>query len=107
MFPKGWHADYMTKTYVFSHDDMKDIINKHKRESHDFDHEKLAKYLNRDDILPSVEIDGDKAIATFHYWNDWKGFCKRIIPVEKHGHTVKFGEYDREILVKYDCGIVY
>lgn len=107
LFPKGWHANYMKSIYVYSLEDMQTIIKQHKRDSYGFDHEKLASYLNRDDIMPSVKIDGDKAIAAYYYWNDWSGFCRRIIPVKKHGNTIKFGEFEREKLVEYDCGIRY
>ena len=107
LFPKGWHANYMKSIYVYSLEDIQMIIKKHKRESYEFDHEKLATYLNRDDIMPSVEIDGDKAIASYFYWNDWSGFCRRIIPIEKQGHSVKFGKFEREKLVGYDCGWKY
>lgn len=105
--PKGWHACYMRSYYVYSMDDMQTIIKKHKKKSYNFDHEKLATYLNRDDIMPSVEIDGDKATASYYYWNDWSGFCRRIIPIEKQGHSIKFGEFERETHVKYNCGIKY
>ncbi len=107
LFPKGWHANYMKSIYVYSLEDMQKIIKQHKRESYGFDHEKLASYLNRDDIMPSVKIDGDKAIAAYYYWNNWSGFCRRIIPVEKHRNTIKFGEFEREKLVEYDCGWKY
>lgn len=107
LFPKGWHANYMKSIYVYSLEDIQMIIKKHKRESYEFDHEKLATYLNRDDIMPSVEIDGDKATASYFYWNDWSGFCRMIIPIEKQGHSVKFGKFERKKLVEYDCGWNY
>ncbi len=132
LFPKVWHANYLRKTYVFSQADMQQIYDEnykyvlpsddylkllakykstmerdYKTRIDIFKHNKLASYLNRDDIWPTVEIDGDKAIATYHYWNDWGGFCRRIIPVEKHGKSVKIGEFEREVLVEYDCGLRY
>ena len=91
LFPKGWHADYLRKIYVFSHDDMQSI----------YDHCKTIV----DDF--SDYDDGDNAVATFFYWNDWSGFCKMIIPVEKHGNSVKIGKQEHETLVEYDCRIVY
>lgn len=107
MFPKGWHADYLRKSYVFSYDDMHEIIREHEKEYYDIDHAKLAYYQNRYEIMPSVKIDGDKAIVTFHYWNDWSGFCKMIIPVEKHGASVRIGKYNHETLVEYESRIMY
>ena len=129
-FPKGWHAGYMEKSYVFSLEDMQNIVDKPKRGTYDFDpkkhedykkwfekeygmklyvfdQEKLTSYLNKDDILPSVRIDGNKAVVTYYYWNRWSGFCRATIPVEKHGYSVKFGEFEREKLVEYNCGWNY
>ncbi len=106
MFPKGWHADYLRKTYVFSYDDMHEIIREHEKDYYDIDHNKLESYLI-EDIMPSVKIYGEKAVASFYYWNDWYGFCRMIIPVEKYGASVKIGVYNHETLVEYDCGICY
>ena len=106
MFPKGWHADYLRKTYVFSYDDMHEIIRDHEKDYYDIDHNKLESYLI-EDIMPSVKIYGEKAVASFYYWNDWYGFCRMIIPVEKHGASVRIGTYNHETLVKYDCRIRY
>ena len=133
MFPKGWHANYMKKTYVFSKEDMQMIINHcetlvmsdsdkeklsaylksidrpnhHKDEFTTSDLETLKYYLDRMDIMPSVKIEGDNAIASFYYWNDWSGFCKMKIHVERKGLSVTFGEQEEEVLVKYDCRIDY
>lgn len=71
------------------------------------DYERLASYIDCEDIIPSVEINGDKAIVTYCYWNDWEGFCKRIITVERHNQSVVFSKTEKEVLVEYDCGITY
>ena len=107
MLPKGWHHNYMRKDYVFSREDMEGIVNGFKWGKRDFDKEKLSSFLGRDDVLPSVVIDGDKAIVTYYYWNNWSGFCRRIISVERHGNSVIIGEKFRKVLVKYRCGIKY
>ncbi|MBR5653865.1 MAG: hypothetical protein IKX22_07260 [Prevotella sp.] len=136
LFPKGWHGNYLNNKYVFSKDDMQLIIKRSKRFINDIteydkkrlvayyksmgnsnptleydftesDYEKLASYLDREDIMPSVEIDGDKAVASFCYWNDWSGFCRKIIPVERKDQSVIIGETEKEVLVKYVCGIRY
>ncbi len=71
------------------------------------DYERLASYIDCEDIIPSVEINGDKAIVTYCYWNDWEGFCKRIITVERHNQSVVFSKTEKKVLVEYDCGITY
>lgn len=108
LFPKGWHANYMKKIYVFSKADMQQIIDKFKNRFNDLsDFKRLASFLYCDEIMPSVEINGNKAVASYYYWNNWSGFCRRIIPIERQGQSVSFGESEREVLVKYDCGIRY
>ena len=108
LFPKGWHANYMKKIYVFSKADKQQIIDKFKNRFNDlYDFKRLASLLDCDEIMPSVEINGNKAVASYYYWNNWSGFCRRIIPIERQGQSVSFGESEREVLVKYDCGIRY
>ena len=105
--PKGWHGDYYSYWYVFSQDDMQGIIGSRKRSWYDFDHEKLASYLGSQDIMPSVNIDGDKAVVTYYFWTAWGGLCKFRVPVEKDNESIIFGNRERQTLVKYDCGIRY
>ena len=133
LFPKGWHANYLKKTYVFSKADMQQIIDDKKSRFEYTDEEieilnaywrsldktphfdqykksnydKLVSYLDRDDILPSVVINGDEAVASYYYWSEWSGFCRRMIPVQRHGQSVAIGKPDYEVLIAYDCGIMY
>lgn len=129
--PKGWHGNYYNNTYVFSQNDMQKIIDD-KKSRYDYtdeeieklnaywkfldmntnfdqykksNYDRLVSYLGRDDIMPSVKINGDKAEVSYCYWNDWEGFCRRTIPVERRGQSVAIGKPEREVLVEYDCGI--
>lgn len=102
--PKGWHGNYSSHWYVFSQDDMQRIFDKYSSYK-SVDHDKLESYLGRDDILPSVNIDGDKAKVSYCYWTKWGGLCSATLDVEKRNDSVLFGEQKRQVLVKYDCGI--
>ena len=133
LFPKGWHANYLEKTYVFTMTDMQQIIDE-KKSSYDYTDEeieklnaywrfldkaphfdqyrksyydKLVSYLGRKDILPSVKISGDEAVVSYCYWSEWGGFCRATVPVERCGQSVTMGEHAHEVLVAYDCGICY
>ncbi len=133
LFPKGWHANYLEKTYVFTMADMQRIIDK-KKSSYDYtdeeieklnaywrfldmtphfdqyrksNYDKLVSYLGREDILPSVKISGDEAVVSYCYWSEWGGFCRATIPVEQRGQSVAIGKPNKEVLVAYDCGICY
>lgn len=105
-FPKGWHGNYNDCNYVYISDDMHHITDSRpKIFGRRFNSEGLVPYFGRQDIMPSVKVDGDKAVVTYCYWNAWSGFCQCFVPVEKHGKSVTFGKIDRKVLVKYDCGI--
>ena len=104
--PKGWHGNYLNHWYVFTQDDMQHIIDKYTQYK-SVDHDKLASYLGRVDILPSVKIDGDNAVVSYCIWTRWGGLRRLTVPVEKHNEFVKFGKWERQTLVEYDCGIRY
>lgn len=104
--PKGWHGNYNNHWYVFTQDDMQRIIDKYSSYE-SVDHKTLASYNGQDDILPSVQIEGDKAVVSYCIWTKWGGLCRIVVPVERHNYSVIFGKHEREVLVKYDCGICY
>lgn len=133
LFPKGWHANYLKKTYVFSMADLQQIIDD-KKSRYDYtdeeidrlnaywrfldmtphfdqykksNYDKLVSYLEHEDILPSVTISGDEAVVSYCYWSEWGGFCRNHIPVERRGQSVAIGKPDNEALVAYDCGICF
>ena len=107
--PKGWHGNYNNYDYIFSYQDMQNIVKQYRNNERmdASEKEKLVSFLDRKDILPSVRIDGNEAIVCFYYWSKWSGLCRRIIPVSKHDESVTFGEMDREVLAEYDCGWRY
>ena len=133
LLPKGWHGNYLNKTYIFSKEDIqlisdgcKGLVQEYsnrerliaylksfgysdplKYDLTESDFEKLLSHLDRDDILPSVEINADKAVVCFSYWSKWGGLCRKIIPVEMAERSIIIGDTEHEVLVKYDCGIRY
>ena len=139
LFPKGWHGNYLTKTYVFSREDMQQIIDDCKTKYSDYtdaelerlkayyrslgmpssvfkirelgfrksDYERLTTFIDSEDIMPSVEINGNEAVVSYCYWNEWSGFCRATVPVKRCGQSVTMGEHAHEVLVAYDCGIRY
>lgn len=131
LFPKGWHGNYLEKTYVFSKADMQQIIDD-KKSRYDYtdeeieklnaywrfldmtphfdqfkksNYDRLVSYLDHEDILPSVDISGDKAVASYCYWSEWSGFCRASVPVELCGKSVSIGQPSDEVLIAYNCGI--
>ena len=133
-FPRLWNNCLQrSKTIVFSQADMQQIIDDKKcrydytdeeierlnaywrflDKTPHFDqykksnYDKLVSYLEREDILPSVKISGDEAVVSYCYWNEWSGFCRATVPVERCGQSVTIGEHAHEVLVAYDRGIRY
>jgi hypothetical protein len=133
-FPHLWNNCLQgSKTIVFSQADMQQIIDD-KKSRYDYtdeeierlnaywrfldmtphfdqykksNYDKLVSYLECEDILPSVKISGDEAVVSYCYWNEWSGFCRATVPVERCGQSVTIGEHAHEVLVAYDRGISY
>ena len=127
LFPTGWHANYMKKIYLFSKaGDMQKIFDRYckvrdanidqinadrksrgEKEMTKSDYDWMAPFVDRDDIMPSVKVEGDKAVVYYCYWNDWSGFCRASVPVERRDKSVAIGEPDKEVLFGYTCNIIY
>lgn len=133
-FPRLWNNCLQrSKTIVFSQANMQQIIDD-KKSRYDYtdeeieklnaywrfldmtphfdqnkksNYDKLVSYLECEDILPSVKISGDEAVVSYCYWNEWSGFCRATVPVERCGQSVTIGGHAHEVLVAYDCGIRY
>lgn len=111
--PKGWHANYGAKTFIFDESRVDELFPNTDNGSTlttslNYDRMKVkdkVMALDRASLLPSVTIDGDTAVMEYAYWNNWSGMNKVRVPVTKVGNTVVFGEPEKEILVEYHCGI--
>ena len=127
MFPTGWHANYMKKLYVFSKaEDLQKVFNRYS-EVRDANIEQInaerrsrgekevtksyfdwiSSFMDQDDIMPSVKVDGDNAVVNYCYWNDWSGFCRASVPVERRVQSVTIREPQKEVHFGYSCNIVY
>ena len=103
ILPAFWHGNYRNRQYVFSKSDISNL-------SGFFDENIFSKVdvsNIADDILPGVELIGNKAKVRCCYWNDWKGLVRETVSINfndrKRIHINK--EIESEILYKYDCGI--
>lgn len=100
--PKGWHANYNYKTFIFTEDDLDALIDK--KNIDDNTHNRLCE-VDLKQIVPKVLIGRDAALLTYSYWSPWRGLVKIAVSVEKEGESVVFGETDRTYLVNYNCGL--
>lgn len=61
-----------------------------------------------DDVLsPSVRIEGDKATVQTAYWNYHEGLVLGEQSVLMVGDTVALGYLKKNIILEYNCGVVY
>ena len=59
------------------------------------------------DVAPSVTIDGNNALVSCCYWNDWGGLIREYVPVFFNNDRVRIGDFHDEVLIKFDCGIMF
>lgn len=110
--PKGWHMNYSRVDYVF---DIRRIENMfppyNPEEKSSFGGRSKVRdevfALDLESLLPTVKVKGDTAVLEYAYWNDWRGMVKSSVVVEKDGNSVKFFKPENQILVEYDCGIIF
>ena len=110
--PKGWHMNYSRVDYVF---DIRRIENMfppyNPEEKSSFGGRSKVRdevfALDLESLLPTVKVTGDKAVLEYAYWNDWRGMVKSTVKVEKDGNSVRFSKPENQILVEYDCGIIF
>lgn len=114
--PKGWHANYSVKYFIFNAERIDELFPE-KVDSDDGLDDCLASYrlrvrrsvlaLDRERILPSISIDGDKAVLSYTYWNDWKGLVKVKTHAIRVGEGIKFLKPEEEVIIRYECGICF
>ena len=114
--PKGWHSNYSAKDFVFDTERIESMFPEEVPEANG-----LSSSLTRDrvevrdklmaidlkSLLPKVRINDDKAVFEYAYWNDWSGLIKATVEVEKDSNSVRFGNPKTEVLVEYECGIIF
>lgn len=110
--PKGWHMNYSRVDYVFDIrriEKMFPVYNPEEKSS--FGGRSKVRdevfALDLEALLPTVKITGDTAVLEYAYWNDWRGMVKSSVLVEKDGNSVKFSKPENQVLVEYDCGIIF
>ena len=97
MLPLHWHANYAKVTYILDMDDLK---------SHAWRDSSLSK---RTDLLPHVNLNPEDFTATIHYtyWSEWQGLVATKLPVSMDNGVLKWGKREEEVLIPYNCGIVF
>lgn len=105
LMPLMWHAGYGRREFIFSKNNIQDIVVNRVDKLSDNDYSLLLDCMQTDELFPHVTINGSKASITFCYWNDWSGLNKTTIQARQQGSSISFGEEDRENIISYNCGI--
>ncbi len=102
--PRGWHACYGSKTFVFDTGRLEDMFSPENTSERMQVSEQVLS-LNLEDLLPRITISGNHATVEYTYWNDWRGLVKVSVDVEKDGESVIFGEPQDEVLVAFKTSL--
>lgn len=103
MLPTFWHGGYITRTYIFGHNDLKQINAIYNKR-----HDEGPLYGIRDVLTPQVKMRGNEGTIECCYWSEWKGLIKEYYSVKYGEETVaEFKLKKVDVLYEYDCGIFY
>ncbi len=101
VLPFFWHGGYIHRQYFFDRDHYENPLL--------FCGKQMPEEFKPDIIpQPTVIMEGNKAIVTCPYWNNWEG----LVLESKHISINTDGEIDiqeggHKTLYEYDCGICY
>lgn len=113
VLPLWWHANYEEIAFVFENKDIS-----LRRKGFYFARTDKRNKVNREEIIrslqnqnksvePTVEKIDNTYLVSFCYWNDWSGLINEQLTVTiKNGKPI-FGESHKDILYKYNCGILF
>ena len=110
-----WHGGYARRTFICGSEDIERLhLFEHTRILDD--REKPGRIIReagqkwKPSLAPAVKIEGDKAIVSHCWWDDWKGLVfvqyeLRYNPVSRR--IVDFKSQKEQTLYEYNCGIKY
>src|SRR5574344_780686 len=104
VLPFWWHGNYYKRSYLFSHEDVKNIhfISK----SISGLEEKLSKF----ELSPKIVKNkyNGKYYVSCCYWNDWEGLNRDLYEITiKDNKVTEFYKADSKNLYKYMCNILF
>ena len=90
------------RRYIFSTADMEQIVY-----LKNYDWRVIGQI---ESLLPTVELNGDIAVVTCCYWNDWEGLVRESVSYQFHnfeGQRIKQIGQNREILYPFKSSIMF
>ena len=100
VLPTFWHGGYIERNFIFCEDDIKAIS--------------PLKYFDTtalreaNMLMPQVTISDDKVADVYCcYWNKWEGLVREHYGFHFAQNDVAGAEFNREVILPYDCGIFF
>ncbi len=102
-----WHAGYNDTEIICSAAKLEDVVSSAAEAS--FGNALIpeaAATARALDVTPHVELRGDEAVVELVAFTKWGGFFRGTFTLQRE-FPHKFGETDWQVLVPYDCGIMF
>lgn len=105
ILPLWWHANYISRTYLYSDGDEKCIYFYALSEEST---EEIRRIVKSYSVSPdAVEING-KYYVSCCYWSNFGGLIQETVEITiSSEHKVSFKDIDSKTLYQYDCGIMF
>lgn len=105
VMPTWWHGNYILRGYVFTLEDIKYLDVLTEEEKRVLSQKRL--------LLPQVRIldkfNERSATVKATYWNDWEGLCRETVKItlDRDRRVESIKTIKRDVLVEYECGILF
>ena len=102
-----WHGNYARRSLLFRNDEVPVKVSK-MREKELLNYGPVPVFPDRIFVPKVVSIyRGVERIdvVRFCWWSKWGGLYRVKVPFARNGSTISFGDFKKENLYKYNCGI--
>lgn len=100
VLPLFWHGGYIRRDYFFDRDDFECPSPWEEDNPIELKLEQIPQ--------PSVTLEGNKAIVTCPYWNNWEGLVLESMPIIfKSDGGIAIRRAKHKVLMEYNCRICY
>ena len=101
VLPLFWHGGYIRRIYFFDRGHFECPPSM-------WDGQRPIDLMIEKIPQPTVTMEGEKAVVTCPYWNNWEGLVLESVPVYfKADGSATIRRAKHKVLYKYDCGICY
>ena len=101
LLPFSGHLYYTKRKLIMTNDQLRNISTYCEIENIS----ELEKHEN--DVAPSVTLDGNTALVSCCYWNNWSGLIRENVPITFVNDRVRIGDFCKTVLYEYDDGRRY